>query len=94
MPGKYQPLADYFAALAPETAYVTLTLPEIEAIVGAPLPGSAVTAAFWTNSRSGPHAGVWLDVGWVLTERSVRTWPATITFTRLSRLLSARPRRR
>ena len=50
-PSKYQPLADYLAALPPETEAVTLTFPAIEALLGAPLPRSAVRTMFWTNAR-------------------------------------------
>jgi hypothetical protein len=38
-PPKYQPLAAYLAALT--VAAVRLTFPEIEAIIGAPLPVTA-----------------------------------------------------
>ena len=56
-PLKYQPLADYLAALPAETEAVTLTFPEIEALLGAPLPRSAVRTTFWTNARQ-PRAAL------------------------------------
>ncbi len=43
MPPVYQPLADYLAAQPPETVRITLTLPEVEAVVGSALPASAWT---------------------------------------------------
>ncbi len=40
---KYAPLTRYLAAQPPGVSEVTLTLPEIEAIIGAPLPSQART---------------------------------------------------
>ena len=47
---------------------MTLTFPEIAAIIGAPLPRYAVRASFWTNARQ-PRAALsqaraWQGVGW------------------------------
>ena len=86
-PLKYQPLADYLVALPPETEAVTLTFPEIEALLGEPLPPTAVRTAFWTNARQ-PRAalsqvravqgvgwrmgGVWWGPGGVRAVRFVR----------------------
>ena len=50
-PSKYQPLADYLAAQPAAVGSLTLTFPEIEAIVGAPLPATAERATFWANAR-------------------------------------------
>ena len=41
MPSPYQPLADYFATLSPETTPVTRTFTELRAMLGRPLPASA-----------------------------------------------------
>ena len=49
-PSKYQPLADYLAGLPAEVTTVTLTFPQIEAVLGAPLPRSALHAPFWANA--------------------------------------------
>ena len=50
MSARYQSLGDYLAALPPETASITLTFPELEAILGEPLPPAAGVVARWTNS--------------------------------------------
>ena len=67
-PTKYQPLAAYLAGLPPGTDTVTLTFPEIEALLGAPLPYAARRAGFWANPRrewaATPQARAWLSAGW------------------------------
>ena len=61
-PAKYQPLADYLAAQRADT--VTLTFAEVEAILSVPLPVSAYSPTWWTNSPSMDHARRWIAVGW------------------------------
>jgi hypothetical protein len=78
---KYQPLGDYLAALPPGTMSITLTVPEIEAIVGEPLPVGAATAAWWINTRSSSQGRAWLDAGWRVQVR-LRQTPAVATFVR------------
>ena len=78
---KYGPLRRY---LAEETRdRVTLTLAEVSAIVGVPLPNRARMATFWSNSAGadGP-AWAWRSVGWRVAERRYQhpTW--VITFER------------
>jgi DNA-binding transcriptional regulator YiaG len=44
---------------------VELSLNQIEALTGAPLPGSArSSAAFWSNRRGGLQASAWLEAGY------------------------------
>ena len=85
MPSLYQPLADYLAALAPETATVTLTLPEVEAVVGSALPASAWTQMWWSNARQGHWAEVrpWVAAGWRVSGTAMRSAPPTVTFARV-----------
>ena len=78
----YGPLAAYLAAQPPETTSITLTLPEIEDILGEALPRQAGTAMWWSNTPQFRHARVWMGAGWFVTARSMRTTPATITFAR------------
>ena len=61
---KYQPLADYLAAHTGDE--VTLTFADIERIIDAPLPASAGTRKFWSNTESASnHAShTWQGVGW------------------------------
>ena len=78
----YQPLADYLAGLPPETAEVTLTFPEIEAIVGEPLPRASRLSAWWSPDY-GPHAQRWRATGWRIARLARRTNPPTATFVRV-----------
>ena len=78
---KYGPLRRY---LAEETRdRVTLTLAEVSAIIGAPLPNHARMASFWSNSAGadGP-AWAWRSVGWRVVERRYQYPMWVITFAR------------
>ncbi len=50
MPSKYGPLMKYLAAQPGDR--VTLTLAEIEAVIGAPLPAGARRRDWWTSRPS------------------------------------------
>ena len=81
---KYAPLARYLAAQPPEVTTVTLLFAEIERIIGAPLPVSAHTLAWWSNSpRSSTHAWVWLDVEWRVQRPNLRLRDRSVTFVRV-----------
>ena len=79
-PSKYQPLADYLAALPPETEAVSLSFAAVERIVRKPLPSSAWLSDWWSYPR---QAAVWRSVGW--RRRSVGRVEGrpTITFERV-----------
>src|SRR5215207_1270003 len=81
-PPKYQPLADYLAALPAATERVTLTLPEIETILGAGLPASASASTWWANMASEHQARAWLAPGWRAREIRLRQTPGRVTFVR------------
>jgi hypothetical protein len=68
----YGPLVASLVALPPETASVTLTLAEVEAIIGAPLPPSARTRAWWWHAAHARQPRAWHRVGWRV--ESVRSW--------------------
>ncbi len=62
MATKYQPLVDYIAAQTEDA--VTLSFPEIEALVGAPLPETMQVDTWqWTN-REVPYVWRLGDLGW------------------------------
>ena len=67
-PPRYRRLADYLATLPPNITTVTLTLPAIEAVLGAPLPPGARGLRFWANAPEGwapsPPAWAWHGAGW------------------------------
>lgn len=65
--GWYAPLADHLQAA--ETSFVQLSFPQIERILGRPLPASARRhRAWWSNesSETHSHAGAWMGVGWLV----------------------------
>ena len=81
---KYQPLADYLAAQTGNE--VTLTFAEIEALVGAPLPQTAMKTAFWVNRRSAwgmpGQARAWAAAGWRVGTVLLSLASPTVTFIR------------
>lgn len=65
MAGKYDPLRAYLATMPGEE--VCYTFAEIEAIIGAPLPPTALRhTAWWANSCrfDHPQAQAWMAGGW------------------------------
>src|SRR5215208_5204705 len=91
MPTRYQPLADFLAGQPPETVTVALTLPEVEALLGEPLPRAAATASWWANARSAPHAAACLAAGWRARRVRLRRPPGTVTFVRATADTTAQP---
>ena len=63
---------------------MTLTLPAVEALVGAPLPLMAGTATWWGNARGYRQAATWLGVGWRVSQALLRQSPRTISFERVA----------
>lgn len=81
---KYAPLATFLAALPPETLTVTLTLPEIETLVGRPLPPSARMPKWWWNLVDSPQSQIWMDGGWRVVRAELSQPPESIVFARVS----------
>jgi len=82
MPVNWRPLAAHLAAQPSGVGRVTLTLPEIEALVGGPLPPSAGTQAAWMNAWGNARARLWLAAGWHVAARAMRRDPPAVTFAR------------
>jgi hypothetical protein len=65
---KYNPLQDFLKPLALHLTEVTLSLDQIEDILGFDLPPSAYTYRAWWSNPSSPdqhtHAQAWLAAGW------------------------------
>src|SRR5688500_6000180 len=78
----YQRLAAYPAALPPAGTRLALSLPQIEALVGAALPLGSRAPTWWANTPRLAPARAWLAAGWSVTGRSLRATPQLITFTR------------
>jgi hypothetical protein len=81
-PRKYDPLVAYLAGLAVDE--VTLTLPEIEQIVGALLPPSAYRPSYWTRSTRALVARPWLRAGWLVVRWDLHARPPAVTFARVA----------
>lgn len=81
-PWKYEPLRRYLAEYPGDR--VTLTLAELEAIIGAPLPVSARRAGWWANVRGQQpmQMQAWWSAGrWVAGTMLKATAPS-VTFVR------------
>ena len=84
MPSPYQPLADYLAAQPPETVSITLTLAEVAAVVGTPLPAAVWTRTWWSNFPRRPAATrPWAAAGWWVQDTDMRSATPTVTFVRV-----------
>jgi hypothetical protein len=92
MSPKYAPLAAFLAAQSSETSTVTLTLVDVEETIGTALPPSARSRRWWVNCEELKHALFWLDAGWVVTARALRTPTPMITFARMGQTQPARSR--
>jgi hypothetical protein len=79
-PRKYDPLTAYLAGLADDE--VTLTLAEMQRIIGAPLPRWATTAAFWSNAREQATLPPWREAGWRVRRIHLRGDLPAVTFVR------------
>jgi len=70
MAGKYEPLERYLRSIPKSTRDITLSFPELERILSATLPDSAIThRPWWANqvdSKSRPQAHAWLSAGFVV----------------------------
>ncbi len=61
---KYIRLAAHLAAQPPELERITLSLSEIEQIVGEELPANARFPSWWRNDNKRMHSRAWLTAGW------------------------------
>jgi DNA-binding XRE family transcriptional regulator len=66
--GKYRPLFDYLSGIRLDE--ISLTLSEIEALLGDVLPASArTTRGWWSNrARGSLQAAAWMDAGYHVAE--------------------------
>lgn len=61
---KYIRLAAHLASQPPDVERITLSLPEIEDIVGETLPSNARFPSWWRNDDRKMHSRAWLTAGW------------------------------
>jgi hypothetical protein len=68
---KYLPLDDWFRKQPASTKQIELTFDQVEAILGKPLPNSAIKlTTWWTNvqPKIQSHRTAWLNHGWMVKE--------------------------
>ena len=68
---KYLPLEGWFRKQPASGKKIELTFDQVEAILGSPLPNSAIKlTTWWTNvwPRIQSHRTAWLNNGWRVTE--------------------------
>ncbi len=82
VPWKYVPLAEYLAAQPATVTSLTLTVPQIGAIIGGALPPTARRSSWWT-ARGSAHARQWRRAGWRVAWRRVIGRVERVTFERL-----------
>ncbi len=62
MPSVYQPLLDFLAAATGDE--ITLTYKEVTALIGGPLPETAVLHTSWWRGKHHDHVQTWRALGW------------------------------
>ncbi len=61
---RYIRLAAHLAAQPPEVDRLTMTIAEIETLIGASLPPGARYPSWWRNDHHRAHSRAWLSAGW------------------------------
>ncbi len=84
MPSKYDPLTKYLSNLSAGTPNpLTLTLAEIEDILGCSLPESAYEYEQWWGNETNPnrvHARSWQDAGYKVVEVNLSGTSPSVVF--------------
>lgn len=65
---KYIRLAAFLASQPSGTVEITMTLKEIEDLVGESLPANARFPSWWRNDHHRMHSRAWLTAGWEVGE--------------------------
>jgi hypothetical protein len=82
---KYAPLAAFLGGQSLSVTTVTLTLPEIEQVIGQPLPAAASTQTWWTARRGWDRQlRPWLVAGWRVVGVAMRTATPSVTCARVA----------
>jgi hypothetical protein len=77
---KYIRLAAYLAGQPASVDRMTLTLAEIEEVVGAKLPSNARFPSWWRNDDRKMHSRAWLAAGWEV--EAMRAQDSEVVFLR------------
>ncbi len=91
MSGKYWLLERYLTSLEDSVGPITMTVPELERILGFLLPPSAHRhAAWWSNTPSHPHAVTWMAAGYKVDGFELGAWVCFRKYAELRQATSPR----
>lgn len=76
----YIRLAAFLAGQPADVSSITLSLTEIEEMLGRPLPDNARFPSWWRNDQKKMHSRAWLTAGWAV--ESTDPSCSTINFVR------------
>ena len=83
---KYEPLKRFLCEKAACKREISLSLTQVESIVGSSLPKSAFKYPEWwsdqTNISTRPQAKAWIEAGYKVVSVSPRSQIATVRFSR------------
>ena len=65
---KYIRLAAHLAGQPAHVRRLTMTIPEIETLIGAQLPSNSRFPSWWRNDERKMHSRAWLAAGWEVAE--------------------------
>ena len=86
MAGKYEPLRSFLQRVSQSTKEVSLSFDEIEVILRAPLPASAMSHRPWwanqKNMKTRPQTRAWVTAGFVVDAVSQQPGTARVRFKR------------
>jgi hypothetical protein len=77
---KYIRLAAYLAGQPDDVTTLSMTLGQIEEIIGARLPANARFPSWWRNDARRMHSRAWLAAGWEV--REMRSGASQVLFSR------------
>ncbi len=77
---KYIRLAAFLASQPSNVVEITMTLSEVEELVGEDLPANARFPSWWRNDQHRMHSRAWLTAGWEVGEMNGKH--ATVVFVR------------
>jgi hypothetical protein len=77
---KYIRLAAFLAGQPPTVERLTMTLKDVEEVVGADLPPNARFPSWWRNDHRRMHSRAWITAGWRVEQ--MRAEDATVVFSR------------
>ena len=81
-PPAYAALTAYLASRPADVVRVIVPFPELERLLGAPLPRGVYRYDWWSERATRPHAMSWRAAGWRVAHLALRVDPPAVTFAR------------